>query len=86
MEQLLKLDALQVELGYALVHLADQSKKGDLLSRVTGIRKNFAREMGMVIPPIKVKDNLQLQGQEYRLLLKGEEYTRGRFMLTAGLP
>ena len=77
MEQLLKLDALQVELGYALVHLADQSKKGDLLSRVTGIRKNFAREMGMVIPPIKVKDNLQLQGQEYRLLLKGEEYTRG---------
>ena len=33
--------------------------------------------MGMVIPPIKVKDNLQLQGQEYRLLLKGEEYTRG---------
>ena len=39
MEQLLKLDALQVELGYALVHLADQSKKGDLLSRVTGIRK-----------------------------------------------
>ena len=77
MEQLLKLDAIQVELGYALVHLADQSKKGDLLSRVTGIRKNFARDMGVVIPPIKVKDNLQLQGPEYRLILKGEEHARG---------
>ena len=77
MEQLLKLDAIQVELGYTLVHLADQSKKGDLLSRVTGIRKNFAKDMGVVIPPIKVKDNLQLQGPEYRLILKGEEHARG---------
>ena len=77
MEQLLKLDAIQVELGYTLVHLADHSKKGDLLSRVTGIRKNFAKDMGVVIPPIKVKDNLQLQGPEYRLILKGEEHARG---------
>ena len=77
MEQLLKLDPIQVELGYALVHLADKAKNGDLLARVTGIRKNFVKEMGMLIPPIKIKDNLQLQGQEYRLLLKGEEHTKG---------
>ena len=46
MEQLLKLDAIQVELGYALVHLADQSKKGDLLSRVTGHQEKFCQGYG----------------------------------------
>jgi flagellar biosynthesis protein FlhA len=76
-EQMLKLDPIQLELGYGLVHLADQSKNGDLLTRITGIRKNFAREMGLVVPPIKVKDNLQMQANEYRLLLKGQEYTKG---------
>ena len=77
-EQLLKLDPIQVELGFGLVHLADESKNGDLLARITGIRKNFARDMGLVVPPIKVKDNLQLQANDYRLLLKGEERTKGQ--------
>jgi flagellar biosynthesis protein FlhA len=80
MEQLLKLDPIQVELGYGLVHLADQSKNGDLLARITGIRKNFAKEMGLIVPPIKVKDNLQLQNNDYRLLLKGEESTKGQII------
>ena len=77
-EQLLKLDPIQVELGFGLVHLADESKNGDLLARITGIRKNFARDMGLIVPPIKVKDNLQLQANDYRLLLKGEERTKGQ--------
>jgi len=77
-EQLLKLDPIQVELGFGLVHLADESKNGDLLPRITGIRKNFARDMGLIVPPIKVKDNLQLQANDYRLLLKGEERTKGQ--------
>lgn len=77
-EQLLKLDPIQVELGYGLVHLADQSKNGDLLARITGVRKNFAKDMGLIVPPIKVKDNLQMQANDYRLLLKGEERTKGQ--------
>src|SRR5579859_208291 len=60
LETLLNVDALQIELGYGLVGLADVRKGGDLLERVTGVRKNFAQDMGMLIPPIRLRDNLQL--------------------------
>ena len=60
MEDLLHLDPLQVELGYGLVALADTRRGGDLLERITGIRKNFAQEMGVILPPIRLRDNLQL--------------------------
>ena len=80
LEGLLALDALQVELGYALVALADTRKGGDLLSRVTGVRRNFAQEMGVVIPPIRLRDNLQLGPNEYRFVLKGNPVARGELM------
>ena len=72
-EKLLKHDPLQIELGYGLVHLADKRKGGDLLSRITGIRKNFAKDVGIVVPPIKVRDNLQLKPNQYRFIFQGEE-------------
>src|SRR6185369_12149115 len=71
LESLLQVDPFQIELGYGLVNLADTSKGGDLLERVTGVRRNFAQEMGMLIPPIRLRDNLQLGPNEYRFLLKG---------------
>src|SRR5712692_9875927 len=71
LEPLLGLDALQIELGYALVSLADARKGGDLLERVTGVRRTFAQDMGLIIPPIRLRDNLQLGANEYRFLLKG---------------
>jgi flagellar biosynthesis protein FlhA len=80
LESLLSMDTLQIELGYGLVCLADTRKGGDLLERVTGIRRTFAQEMGMVIPPIKLRDNLQLGANEYRFLLKGNGIATGNLM------
>ncbi len=76
-EGLLTVDTLQIELGYGLVGLADTRKGGDLLERVTGVRRNFAQDLGVIIPPIRVRDNLQLGANEYRFLIKGEATARG---------
>lgn len=79
-ESLLNVDALQIELGYGLVNLADQRKGGDLLERVTGVRRTFATEMGVVVPPIRLRDNLQMGANEYRFLLKGNVIAQGNLM------
>ena len=78
LETLLNLDALQIELGYGLVSLADKRKGGDLLDRVTGVRRTFAQEIGVIIPPIRLRDNLQLGPNEYRFLLKGQPIAQGQ--------
>ena len=80
LETLLTLDTLQIELGYGLVSLADTRKGGDLLERVTGVRRNFASDMGMLIPPIRMRDNLQLGANEYRFLLKGHALAKGELI------
>ncbi|HEU5396512.1 MAG TPA: flagellar biosynthesis protein FlhA [Verrucomicrobiae bacterium] len=80
LESLLTLDTLQIELGIGLVSLADPNKGGDLLERVTGVRRNFAQEMGMLVPPIRLRDNLQLGANEYRFLLKGNAIAQGQLV------
>ena len=80
LESLLNVDAMQIELGYGLVGLADRNKGGDLLDRVTGVRKSFAQEMGVIVPPIRLRDNLQLEPNQYRFLLKGQPVARGELM------
>jgi flagellar biosynthesis protein FlhA len=80
LENLLTLDTLQIELGIGLVSLADTSKGGDLLERVTGVRRNFAQEMGVLVPPIRLRDNLQLGTNEYRFLIKGNPIAQGQLM------
>jgi len=80
LENLLSVDALQIELGYGLVGLADTRKGGDLLERVTGVRKTFAQEMGVIIPPIRLRDNLQLEANQYRFILKGNPIVQGELM------
>jgi len=80
LENLLTLDTLQIELGIGLVSLADVSKGGDLLERVTGVRRNFAQEMGVLVPPIRLRDNLQLGTNEYRFLLKGNPIAQSQLM------
>jgi flagellar biosynthesis protein FlhA len=77
LEALLNVDTLQIELGYGLVTLADRNKGGDLLDRVTGVRKTFAQEMGVIVPPIRLRDNLQLEANQYRFLLKGQAVAQG---------
>ncbi|HUI06953.1 MAG TPA: flagellar biosynthesis protein FlhA [Verrucomicrobiae bacterium] len=80
LETLLAVDALQIELGYGLVGLADARKGGDLLERVTGVRRNFASEMGVIVPPIRLRDNLQLSANEYRFLIRGETVAHGELL------
>jgi flagellar biosynthesis protein FlhA len=80
LETFLSVDSLQIELGYGLVSLADARKGGDLLERVTGVRKTFAQEMGVIVPPIRLRDNLQMGGNEYRFLLKGNPIAQGSLM------
>ncbi|MBL9126125.1 MAG: flagellar biosynthesis protein FlhA [Verrucomicrobiales bacterium] len=80
LESLLPLDTLQIELGYGLVSLADARRGGDLLERVTGVRRTFAQEMGMVVPPIRLRDNMQMGANEYRFLLKGNPVSQGELL------
>ncbi|MBC8127290.1 MAG: FHIPEP family type III secretion protein, partial [Gloeobacteraceae cyanobacterium ES-bin-144] len=80
LESLLQVDPFQIELGYGLVNLADARKGGDLLERVTGVRRNFTQEMGVIIPPIRLRDNLQMKPNEYRFLIKGATAAQGSIM------
>jgi flagellar biosynthesis protein FlhA len=79
--KLMEVDVICIELGLGLVGLADKKTGGDLLDRVTGVRRNFARDMGMVIPPIAIRDSLDLENSEYRFLLRGREISRGKVLL-----
>ncbi|HZR19038.1 MAG TPA: flagellar biosynthesis protein FlhA [Verrucomicrobiae bacterium] len=80
LESFLLVETLQIELGYGLVGLADTRKGGDLLERVTGVRRNFAQDIGVLIPPIRLRDNLQLGPNEYRFLLKGSPIAQGQLL------
>lgn len=80
-EALLPLDTLELEVGYGLIPLVDESQEGDLLERIRGIRRQFAIDMGLIIPPLHVRDNLQIKPDEYVLLLKGLEIARGELMM-----
>ncbi len=80
-EALLPLDTLELEVGYGLIPLVDDSQQGDLLERIRGIRRQFATEMGLIIPPLHVRDNLQIKPDEYVLMMKGVEIARGEVMM-----
>jgi len=72
-----EIDTFAVELGYGLLTLTDKAQGGDLLDRITGARKAFAKEMGMILPPIAMRDNPQLEANQYRYLLRGKEIAQG---------
>jgi len=70
-------DPLSIEIGYALVALADDKQGGTLLNRLRAIRKQIAAETGVIVPPVHVADNLQLGPRTYSILVKGVEVARG---------
>ena len=76
METAIEQEVFALEMGYGLLVLADKKKGGDLLERITGARTNFAKEMGMLLPTIGVRDNIELEPNEYRFLLRGKEVVR----------
>lgn len=71
------LDVLGLEVGYRLIPLVDKSQDGELLRRIRGIRKKFAQEVGFLVSPVHIRDNLELKPNAYRILLKGVEIGRG---------
>nr|WP_320132189.1 flagellar biosynthesis protein FlhA [uncultured Holophaga sp.] len=75
-ESLLKVDPLGLEVGYGLIPLLDAAQGGTVLERIKGIRRQMAQDMGIVVPPIRIRDNLQLPANAYRVLLRGEEIGR----------
>jgi len=75
--KLIDVDVFAIEIGYGLLTLADTKMGGDLLARVTGVRKALAREKGVVVPPVSVRDNLELEPNDYRFLLRGKAVARG---------
>ncbi len=70
-ESLLPLDVLELQVGYALIPSVDMGQAGELLERIKSIRRQCAQEMGIVVPPLHIRDNLQLNPAEYAVLLKG---------------
>ena len=70
---LLAVDPLEVEIGYALIPLVDPAQGGDMLERIGTIRRQMAMEFGLVVPPIRLRDNIQLKPTEYVILVKGGE-------------
>lgn len=81
-EQFLSLDLLEINVGYGLVSLVEGGEGGDLTERIKGIRRQLAGELGIIIPPIHIRDNLQLKPEEYMILLKGNPV--GRWELKPG--
>lgn len=71
------LDVLGLEVGYRLIPLVDKSQDGELLRRIRGIRKKFAQEVGFLVSPVHIRDNLELKPNTYRILLKGVEIGQG---------
>lgn len=79
-ETLISTDTFSIELGYGLLTLTNPSTGGDLLDRITGLRKSLAKELGLIVPPVAVRDNLELESNHYRFLLRGKQIAEGQIM------
>ncbi|MHC4267025.1 MAG: flagellar biosynthesis protein FlhA [Planctomycetota bacterium] len=79
-ESFLQVDRLGIEVGYKLVPLVDPKKAGGVLSRINSLRKQLARDLGIIIPPIRLKDNLQLPSNGYSIKIKGQVVDKGELM------
>ena len=78
---LLSMDPIEFEFGYGLIPLVDTNQGGDLLDRIVMIRRQLAIELGMVIPVVRIRDNIQLQPNEYRLKIRGNVMANGELLL-----
>lgn len=76
-ETLLKVDTLELEVGYGLVQLVDANQGGDLLERISSTRRQLAIEMGLVMPPVRIRDNMQLEPTKYNVKIRGATIATG---------
>lgn len=77
-EDLLKIDPIEIELGYSLISLVDEAQGGDVFKRITNVRRQLATELGLILPPVRVRDNLQLEPEEYIIKIRGIELARNQ--------
>ena len=80
LESLLPVELVQLEVGYGLVSIVDSDQNGDLLDRISHIRKQFASDWGVIVPSVRIKDNLELKPGGYSIKLKGVEIAKGEMM------
>jgi len=78
LEGLMSVEALAIELGVDLISLVDEEKGGNLVERISRIRRQMVQDLGLIVPSVHLRDNLRLDGGEYRIMLRGEEIGRGR--------
>jgi len=81
MLEMVVVDPMELEIGYSLIPLIDDENPDNLLRRITGIRRQLMAELGFILPVVRIRDNLRLQPQQYRLKIRGQEVTRGDLML-----
>jgi len=79
--ELLQVEKMEMELGYGLIPLVDADQGGDLLDRIVMIRRQCAVELGFIVPPIRIRDNMQLKPNSYLVKIKGAEITSGELIL-----
>ncbi len=83
-EQMLEMvvvDPLEMEIGYSLIPLIDSNDQDNLLKRITGIRRQMMSELGIVLPVVRIRDNLRLMPQSYRIKVRGQEAATGELLL-----
>jgi flagellar biosynthesis protein FlhA len=80
MSDLLQIDPIELEVGYALIPLVDEKQGGDLLERISMLRKQSAQELGILVPAIRIRDDIRLPANEYVIKLRGAEIARGEVM------
>ncbi len=80
LESLLPVELVQLDVGYGIVSIVDAEQNGDLLERISHIRKQFATDWGLIIPSVRIKDNLELKPGGYSIKLKGIEVAKGELM------
>jgi flagellar biosynthesis protein FlhA len=80
LESLLPVELVQLEVGYGIVNIVDAEQNGDLLERISHIRKQFVLDWGLIIPSVRIKDNLELKPGGYSIKLKGVEIAKGELM------
>lgn len=76
----IQVEPLEIEIGYGLISLADDKSGGDLLERIAGVRRQCAQELGIIVQPIRIRDNIQLPTNEYTIKIKGIEIAKGEVL------
>jgi len=77
---LVTVDPMELEIGYGLIPIADKSQGGDLFERITMVRRQIAQELGIIVPPIRIRDNIQLRPNSYTIKIRGVDVAKGEII------